>query len=203
MSSLRRLSPRDVLVLLALLGCSARSELPEESEHAHCDRRERLSDEALHAAALAALVPASKRSHGPCASSGCHDADAHRAKLVLDHHVDDLRAALVHHEACEVHLPLVDGEGGAHALEHSWLWQKLTAHVEHDGALEANPDWGVNAICGQRMGDPYGARMPLAAHGESHLSESKLDAVRRWICAGAPGPDGDDASHEPSSHDEE
>lgn len=197
------------LTVLLSLGCPP-AEI--ESEHAGCEEHEEedgeehagekssgggghadedeLSDDAkaaLHAAALAALVPARGQS-GSCAASRCHAGEAPSAGLSLRPGITDLRKLLVGREACVApDLMLVNGEGGEHALEHSWLWQKLTAHADSRGELQSEPEWGANAICGQRQGMPYGARMPWTGDEET-LSERKLTAVRRWICAGAPGP---------------
>jgi len=192
-----------LVTLVLALGCP-RAEMGEsesEGEHAGCEEHdERARDDededtshddaaALHAAALAVLVPARGREAGSCAASGCHDKEGARTGLSLRPGITDLRKLLVGREACETHLALVDGEGGEHALEHSWLWQKLTAHADARGELQSVPEWGANAICGQRQGMPYGARMP-PDEGEETLSARKLTAVRRWICAGAPGPTG-------------
>ena len=146
--------------------------------------------ETLHAGALAALIPASADIKGPCAFGSCHDSNANKAQLILDHGTTDLHALLVTRPACEVaELALVDDSGGDPALAKSWLWQKLTAPADSKGALTKKDAWGAAVeTCGQSSGDaPFGLRMPLSGTPDM-LDASRLEPIRSWICAGAPGP---------------
>lgn len=133
----------------------------------------------LHRAALDVLTPTT-----PCGFSDCH-AGRGKAGLVLLGAVD-LRSALVAKPACEAPaVPLVDGRGGDEALQNSWLWLKLTSDTDVEGALPMNAAWGVGQSCGQLPTQPYGVIMPLAS---PPLNGAQKEAVRAWICAGAPGP---------------
>lgn len=133
----------------------------------------------LHRAALDVLTPAT-----PCGFSDCHTGRG-KAGLVLMGAVD-LRSVLVGKPACEAPaVPLVDGRGGDQSLQNSWLWLKLTSETDVDGALPMNAAWGVGQSCGQLPTQPYGVVMPLAS---PPLSGAQKDAIRAWICAGAPGP---------------
>lgn len=137
---------------------------------------------ALHAQVAALLTPQS-----PCGFSACHAGSRAKAGLRLSG-IADLRAQLVDKPACEApSLSLVDGAGGAEALARSWLWQKLAAPADPSGALLAQPAWGSAESCGQAPSEPFGTLMPLAA---GSLAADELAVVRRWICAGAPGPRG-------------
>ena len=139
-------------------------------------------DGALHAEVAALLTPQS-----PCGFSACHAGSRAKAGLRLTG-IADLRAQLVDKPACEApSLPLVDGTGGAQALARSWLWQKLVAPSDQSGALLTHPAWGSAQSCGQAPSEPFGMLMPLAAGA---LPADELAVVRRWICAGAPGPHG-------------
>jgi hypothetical protein len=149
-------------------------------------------DESVHASALAALVPSSPATPGPCAFGGCHSEASAKAKLRLSPDTADLRALLVGIPACEApSLSLVDGRAGDEALTRSWLWQKLTAPAAIDGALLGQGSWGEASPCAAQGGatSPYGARMPQGV-GPALLSDERLRAVQGWICAGAPDPRG-------------
>jgi hypothetical protein len=102
----------------------------------------------------------------------------------------DLAAVLVDKPACEVPgFVLVKSGGGQAALDGSWLWQKLTAPAESDGALIAQAAWGTASLtCGQAepANAPFGTRMPQLIGGET-VSDERLAAVRNWICGGATG----------------
>ncbi len=137
---------------------------------------------ALHMAAHDVLASATT-----CAFSSCHAGGNPRAHLNLLN-VADIRTAMVGVASCEApNLPLVDGSGGDAALNHSYLWLKLTAPVMLDASLTGDPAWGMNLTCNQNAGQPYGIRMPNS--GTAMLwEEARLAAVRNWICAGAPGP---------------
>lgn len=135
---------------------------------------------ALHQAALDVLSPMT-----PCGFSSCHSSRTKAAGLTLLE-AKDLRTLLVDKTACEApELPLVDGSGGKAALARSWLWLKLTSDVDAQGALPDNASWGMAKSCGQSPDQPYGVLMPLES---GMLEEERLDAIRSWICAGAPGP---------------
>jgi hypothetical protein len=109
--------------------------------------------------------------------------------LNLDVGTADLHAILVDKPSCEVPtLKVVDSSGGDAALANSWLWQKLTAPTDASGDITAQPAWGMGgASCGQDSGQPFGVRMPKGA-GTDVIQASKLNPIRDWICAGAPGP---------------
>jgi hypothetical protein len=96
----------------------------------------------------------------------------------------DLRA-LLNINACEVPAyKIVDATGGEAALTKSWLWQKLTAPADGSTELVPQAAWGTAANCGQMAGG-FGSRMPWQS--TTPLAQDKLDAVKAWICAGAPG----------------
>jgi hypothetical protein len=161
-----------------------------EPEWTRCPASAVGPDEGLHAAALAALVPASPTLSGPCAFGGCHNEATAKAHLNLSPSTADLRALLVGIPACEVpSWPLVDGRGGDEALTRSWLWQKLTAPAAIDGTLLGQASWGEASSCAAQAGaaTAFGARMPQGS-GPDLLSDERLRAVQRWICIGAPAP---------------
>lgn len=56
-----------------------------------------------------------------------------------------------------------------------------------DGALLGQAAWGEASSCAAQTGavTPYGTRMPQGL-GPALLSDERLSAVQRWICAGAP-----------------
>jgi hypothetical protein len=139
---------------------------------------------ALHTAAHDVLAVAS-----PCGFSSCHAGSQARAMLkLLD--ATDLKATLVGKPSCEAPmLPLVDGSGGDAALSHSYLWLKLTAPVDLSAVLTGSAAWGMaTASCGQdQPTQTYGVRMPKTGT-DMMLDAPRLDAIRNWICAGAPGP---------------
>ena len=142
----------------------------------------------LHAAAATALLPSA--ANKGCAFSSCHDMNSKKANLVLTESPADLRMQLVGKTACEVPaLQLVDTSGGDGALAKSWLWQKLIAAADSSGEIMAKPEWGAAVTgCGQMGSNNYGLRMPYSGTNMQLTPQSKLDAVRDWICAGAPGP---------------
>jgi hypothetical protein len=142
----------------------------------------------LHAAATMALLPTA--ANKGCAFSSCHDANSKKANLTLTETPADLRMQLVGKAACEVPTyQLVDTSGGDMALAKSWLWQKLTAPANSSGELTAKPEWGTAASgCGQMSGSGFGIRMPYSGTNMLLTPASKLEAIRDWICAGAPGP---------------
>lgn len=139
----------------------------------------------LHAAAAAALLPVA--TNKGCAFSSCHDMSSKKAGLTLLETPNDLRMQLVGKAACEVPAyQLVATTGGDTALAKSWLWQKFTAPAGSDGQLTPKPEWGTAVLtCAQESG--FGLRMPRSQSADL-LTASKLEAVRDWICAGAPGP---------------
>lgn len=141
----------------------------------------------LHANAMMAIVAG--QSKLPCAFSSCHDATQKKAGLNLDVGLTDLKTALVGKASCEAPtIPLVDGSGGDAALAKSWLWLKLTAPIDASTNLTADPAYGAgNLPCSQDPGAPWGVRMPKSG-GADGLSQMRLDPVKAWICAGAPGP---------------
>jgi hypothetical protein len=110
-----------------------------------------------------------------------------KANLTLLETPNDLKMQLVGKAACEVpSYQLVVATGGDTALAKSWLWQKLTAPAGTDGQLVPKPEWGTAVLtCGQESA--FGLRMPRSFSADL-LTQSKLEAVRDWICAGAPGP---------------
>lgn len=119
----------------------------------------------------------------PCAFGSCHNASKKAAQLSLV--VGTNLAELVGKPSCESpNLKLVEAGGGDAALAKSWLYQKLAAPVDGSAALVPDPAWGTPGQCGQ-MGD-FGMRMPLAGGAEG-VGEAKLNAMKEWICAGAPG----------------
>lgn len=149
----------------------------EESACGHLDGSEKAA--VLHQAALDVLSPMS-----PCGFSSCHANPAKGGLSLLD--ATDLRALLVGQPACEAPaLSLVDGSGGDEALARSFLWLKMTANADEEGALEPEPSYGEPGSCGQRPDQPFGVLMPL---GSDALEEARLAPIRDWICAGAPGP---------------
>ena len=121
----------------------------------------------------------------PCAFGSCHTEKIKKGQLVLDLTVMDLKA-LVGKPSCEAPaLKLVDASGGDAGLAKSWLWLKLVAKIDPSNILISDPSWGAPGACGQMSGQEYGVRMP---YGSSEWEETKLAAVKAWICAGAPGP---------------
>jgi len=137
----------------------------------------------LHEAARAVLLPKPETPTLPCAFSSCHTDKIKKAQLVLDTTVTDLRATLVGKAACEApNLKLVDATGGDAGLAKSWLWIKLAATGE---MIPPDPSWGTPGSCGQMGAMDYGVRMP---YGGGMWEDTKLAAVKAWICAGAPGP---------------
>jgi hypothetical protein len=142
----------------------------------------------LHANAMAAIV-AGTANKLPCAFSSCHDSTQKKAGLNLDTGLTDLKAALVGKPSCEAPtIPLVDASGGDAALAKSWLWLKLQGPIDASTNLTADPSYGAgNLPCAQDPGAPWGVRMPKSG-GADGLSQMRLDPVREWICAGAPGP---------------
>ena len=144
-----------------------------------CSGLDMASGAALHQAALEVLTPMT-----PCGFSSCHSGRG-KAGLSLAGSMD-LRALLVGKAACEAPaLSLVDGSGGEAALQKSWLWIKLTSPADAQGALPTNASWGASVSCGQTPDQPYGSLMPLESE---RLDEARLSSIRKWICAGAPGP---------------
>ena len=131
----------------------------------------------LHAAALMAL-------RASCGSSGsCHDGDRGNQGMLGILEGANLNTLLVK-AACQAPaMKLVSSDSGNAALDASYLWQKITAPVDRSMLLIAKPEWGASATCGQPTG--FGERMPW---GGLPFPESRLTAVRNWICAGAPGP---------------
>jgi hypothetical protein len=150
-----------------------------------CDGAKDGSGAELHAAAAAALLPVP--SNAGCAFTSCHNMGSHKANLTLLEMPNDLTTQLVGKAACEVpSYQLVDTSGGDMALAKSWLWQKFVAPAGSDGQLTPKPEWGEPVLsCGQESG--FGLRMPRT-NTSMLLTQSKLEAVRDWICAGAPGP---------------
>lgn len=159
-------------------------ELPDDSEmgktEGACGELDGSEDaSALHRAALEVLSPMS-----PCGFSSCHANKAKGGLTLLD--ATDLRALLVDQPACEAPaLSLVDGRGGDEALAQSFLWLKMTAKADDEGALLPDDRYGEPGSCGQRPDQPFGLLMPL---GSEALEEARLAPIREWICAGAPGP---------------
>lgn len=142
----------------------------------------------LHQAVVDAIIPKDPMTPTPCAFSSCHTTSLKKAMLSLDVGTMDLKSVLVDKPSCEVPtMMLVKSGGGDAALANSWLWQKLTAPVGSSGELTAETAWGMGgAACGQDSGQPFGVRMPK---GSIDLSPaSRLDPIKAWICAGAPGP---------------
>jgi hypothetical protein len=87
-------------------------------------------------------------------------------------------------------VPLVAAGGGEAALGNSWLWLKLVAPVDASGTLMPNASWGTaQTNCNQLAPamQPFGTRMPMS-NTDLLLGETRLAAIRDWICAGAPGP---------------
>ncbi|MFI5306641.1 MAG: hypothetical protein ACHQ53_04765 [Polyangiales bacterium] len=138
---------------------------------------------ALHMAAHDVLAAAT-----PCGFSSCHMGSNARAHLdLLD--AANLKTALVGKPACEApNLSIIDGSGGDAALAKSYMWIKLTGAVDLSAQIVGNMAWGTPGDCGQ-MGptQPYGDRMPLT-NTDMLLDDTRLGAIRNWICAGAPGP---------------
>jgi hypothetical protein len=147
---------------------------------------------ALHAAAAAVLLPPpADPSMKGCAFTSCHDMGSHKAMLVLDGSMTDLNALLVGKPSCESSLKLVDASTGDAALTNSWLWQKLIAPCDTMGGITTQAAWGApKTTCGQDMGQAFGQRMPRSGTNTlfGDTNPAKLNAVRDWICAGAPKP---------------
>jgi hypothetical protein len=120
----------------------------------------------------------------PCGFSSCHMGSNARAHLDLVG-APDLHAALVGKPACEApNLSIVDGSGGDVGLSKSYMWIKLTGPVDLGAALIPDASWGTAGACGQ-SGQMYGLRMPLT-NTDMLLDDTRLAAIRNWICAGAP-----------------
>jgi hypothetical protein len=128
------------------------------------------------------LLPDATNKH--CAFSSCHDANAKKAMLILGDMAGDLNALLAK-PSCEAPtFKLVDTSGGDAALAKSWLWIKLTAKTDGSSTdLVPDPAWGTAATCGQPSG--FGSRMPFG--NPDPLPDAQLNAIKDWICAGAPG----------------
>lgn len=94
---------------------------------------------------------------------------------------------LVIRPSCETTMPLVDLGGGDAALNNSWLYWKVAGFTQGDGGtLAPFPGWTTTGHdCGQDTLGPFGSLMPLGV--ESPVGPV-VEAVRNWICAGAPGP---------------
>jgi hypothetical protein len=138
----------------------------------------------LHAAAAKILIPADMTSKGTCSFSSCHDSSAKKAKLIFDYTSTDLHALLVDKPACEAATySLVASGGGDASLAKSWIWQKLSSAADGSGNLIVKPEWGTPTSCGQS--DGFGVRMPMSG---DRLDDTKLGAIKAWICAGAPAP---------------
>jgi hypothetical protein len=143
---------------------------------------------ALHASAVLALLPTA--TNKSCAFTSCHDMSSHKAGLTLLEMPNDLRMQIVGKTSCEAPTyQLIDTSGGDTALEKSWLWQKLTAPAGSNGVIEPKSEWGTPVTtCGQASEGMFGLRMPWSNTDMSLTPRSKLEAIRDWICAGAPGP---------------
>lgn len=148
-----------------------------------------LTSATLHQAAYEVL---GKRGRSPsgvvgaCAFSGCHEQQRAAAMLVLQD-IGNL-SSLVGRPSCQAPaMALVAAGGGDVALQRSWIWQKLTAPLNAMEGLAPQSAWGTAVSCGgPSPGNPFGGRMP--ARSASVLPETQLGPIRRWICAGAPGP---------------
>jgi hypothetical protein len=142
----------------------------------------------LHAAVVAAIIPATPDAKGSCAFGSCHDGTSKKAMVILDSTSTNLHTLLVDKPACETAgLKVVDSRGGDVGLTNSWLWQKLSAPCDASGVMVTKPEWGTPVNCGQMAGQAFGARMPMSGT-DTQLGADKLAAIRDWICAGAPGP---------------
>jgi hypothetical protein len=131
--------------------------------------------------AAAMKVAATDALTGGCSFGSCHDADGKRAMLIVVEG-DDITAKLVDKAACQVpSLMLVKSGGGQPALDGSWIWQKLAAPDDADMVIVPNDAWGEPTTCGQTQGT-FGTRMPMTG---LDLSETRVAAIRNWICAGA------------------
>jgi hypothetical protein len=147
-----------------------------------CGPKSARTNAELYAAVQAAYIPTDASPMLPCAFGSCHNASKKAAQLQLT--VGTSLAELVGKPSCEVPaMSLVQGGGGDTALAKSWLYQKLAAPVDGSASLVVDPSWGTPGQCGQ-MGD-FGMRMPLAGGAEG-VGEAKLNAIKEWICAGAP-----------------
>jgi hypothetical protein len=120
---------------------------------------------------------------GTCSASSCHGEAPGSAELLLNQGAD-LRALFVGVPACKApSLDLVQpGEP-----ENSWLYIKLTGAADGSGNLTPMPDvWGESADdCDGVPG--FGKRMPESV---GMLKADQIETIRRWIAAGAPGPQG-------------
>lgn len=158
-----------------------------------CEPPSGQSGAALHAAAQEVMGTMGRSPNGvigACAGLSCHVPPKGQGDLVLNM-VADLHT-LVGKQSCEAaSLKLVSGTMGDQGLQESWLWQKMVAPANPStGALIPNAAWGPgNAPCGGITPDaPFGVRMPKAGDTTMYLNEARLGPIRRWICAGAPGP---------------
>jgi len=136
---------------------------------------------ALHAAAADVLTMMS-----PCGFSSCHVGTGKAGLVLLG--ATNLNMLLVGKPSCEApNVPLVDGAGGDAGLLHSYIWIKLTGAADSGGSIMGDPAWGTGGACGQTPSAPYGIRMPQMATNMT-TSDTRLAAIRNWICAGAPAP---------------
>jgi hypothetical protein len=137
---------------------------------------------AAHAAAATLLAGMT-----PCGFSSCHSGTGPKAQLALAMQTN-LNMLLVDKPSCEApSVPLVKSGGGQAALDGSWLWLKLVAPADSSGVITPNAAWGTAMNCGQTGGQMFGLRMPWS-NTEMKLEDDRLQVIRNWICAGAPGP---------------
>jgi hypothetical protein len=127
---------------------------------------------------VAELLGAGEAASG-CAVRSCHGSVAEAGLEFAKG--DDLIAKLVNVPSCvapSVKL-VVPGKP-----DESWLYIKLTAETNAQGDLVPDPSWGEPENCGQ--GKNFGKRMPRL--GNVSWEAEKIEAIRSWIAAGAPGP---------------
>ncbi|MEY4580076.1 MAG: hypothetical protein RL701_4779 [Pseudomonadota bacterium] len=157
------------------------------SSYATCGPASTKTGSELHAAAAAVLLPtAAANNMGKCSFSACHGANSPKAGVSLVPTTGDLKMLLVDKTACEApNLKVVASTKGDAALANSWLWQKLVAPADAMTEILPMTSWGTPGSCGQSSGTGYGGRMPWQDTGT--LPAESLNAIRDWICAGAPG----------------
>lgn len=127
---------------------------------------------------VAELLGAGSANSG-CSVASCHGSTAEAGLEFAKG--DDLIAKLVNVSSCVAPSMKLVVPGKP---EESWLYIKLTAEANAQGDLVPDPAWGEPANCGQ--GRNFGKRMPRV--GNSQWEAEKIEAIRSWIAAGAPGP---------------
>ena len=128
---------------------------------------------------VVAILGAGPGGKGTCSISSCHGDSIASAGLDLASSAD-LTKLLVNVPSCEAPSMMLVAPGEP---EKSWLYIKLTGAVMAKKELVADPAWGEPGKgCEEASG--FGKRMPETG---AELSADKVEQIRSWIAAGAPG----------------